>query len=106
MSYSRLPEQLRGWEPPELRLNDDDPNPPLLEIPRVLNPIRFAELKTARECGIPPDEWDGMPLNSKLEMMAQIDVDDMIQRFIRWQRDKYRQDKERNRKPAHRLRGK
>ena len=42
---------------------------------------------------MPINEWDRLPPNAKMEMMAHIDVEDKIQSYVRHERDAYRKSK-------------
>lgn len=42
---------------------------------------------------MPINEWDRLSPDTKMEMMAHIDVEDKIQSYIRYQRDMHRRSK-------------
>lgn len=42
---------------------------------------------------MPITEWDRLPPDAKMEMMAHIDVEDKIQSYIRVRRDAHRKSK-------------
>jgi len=62
-------------------------------MPALPNPIRYAELRTAKEWGIPINEWDRLSPDDKMEMMAHIDAEDKYQSYIKFQRDAHRKSK-------------